>query len=222
MTTMARSSRVCAICGAVTQINELTSTNAFGYADLDFRPPEMQRSTMSCWVQRCPQCGYVAGDIGKPTELVDEIHQILRSKDYNSCGGISFRTQLGKLFYRQYVLLSAQKKKNAVYAIHSAAWCCDDDRDEENARKCRLLALEMIPASVLEEDTKESNIFALIRADLLRRTGQFEEVISDYSDVHFTGDKAFDSIAKYQVELSKNRDANCHTVGDAIARFPVA
>jgi len=51
------------------------STNSFGAPDLDTRPPEMQRSTIYHWTQRCPSCGYCAADILKDTENIRELVQ---------------------------------------------------------------------------------------------------------------------------------------------------
>ena len=178
---------------------------------------------MSYWVQECPKCHYVSNDIGEPTEFAEEIRSILKTDAYKKCGGISFRTRLGKRFYRHYTLLLAQNNTaEARSAILAATWCCDDDGDEDNAVKCRLLALELLPKSVLEEETENRSTLALVRADLLRRVKRFDEVIRDYTDIHFSGNEVLDSVAKYEVELSKNKDAACHTVREATERFPVS
>jgi hypothetical protein len=57
MTTLYREKSRCAVCGIATEYTSIGSTNAFGSPDLDTRPPEMQRSTIFAWVQRCPECG---------------------------------------------------------------------------------------------------------------------------------------------------------------------
>ena len=58
MTTVYHQNITCAICGTEFEYTGIASTNAFGPTDLDTQPPEMERSTIDAWVQRCPQCGY--------------------------------------------------------------------------------------------------------------------------------------------------------------------
>ena len=78
----------CAVCGKSSAHIGTASTNAFGSADLDTRPPEMQRSTISTWVQECPECGYCARSIDKPLASAEavitrpEYRSQLTSTDY--------------------------------------------------------------------------------------------------------------------------------------------
>ncbi len=51
------------VCGTENEYTGIGSTNALGSLDLDTRPPEMERSTIFTWVQRCPECGYCASDV---------------------------------------------------------------------------------------------------------------------------------------------------------------
>jgi hypothetical protein len=53
----------CHVCGKASPQFGIGSTNAYGYADLDSRPPEMRRSTIGYWVHRCPVCGCCAADL---------------------------------------------------------------------------------------------------------------------------------------------------------------
>src|SRR5438093_611864 len=65
MTTFFRQDVTCVNCRKSSEHHVLSSTNAFGSADLDLRPPEMKRSTMRAWLQLCPHCGYVAPDLSR-------------------------------------------------------------------------------------------------------------------------------------------------------------
>ena len=228
MTTLSRESRKCFICGTVAHYPTIQSTNTFGYADLDFRPAEMRRSTMPYWVQQCPGCGYVSSDISRPVPFIRYVRDLIKSEDYINCGDIAFCTELPQRFFRQFYLLFEEGRKDeALDAILAAAWCCDDSGEADSAYKCRLLALELIPATIApdsdadEDDQREQNVRSLIRADLLRRTRQFDEVVRNYTGAHFTAHRAFDSMAKYEVELALLEDDSCHNVGEALERFPM-
>ena len=228
MTTLASTSKKCFVCGTVSQFSALQSTNSFGYSDLDFRPAEMKRSTMPYWIQECPGCGYVSSDISRPVPFIRYVRSLLQSDDYLNCGDIPFQTPLAQQFFRQFYLLFEEGRKDAALnAIMAAAWCCDDSGEEDNAHKCRLLALELIPATITpdadadEDELRELNALALIRADLLRRTRQFDEVVQTYSGAHFPADRAFDSMAEYEVELALLKDGSCHNIGEALERFPM-
>ena len=235
MTTMMSDRRRCFICGYVSEYPILTSTNTFGACDLDFRPPEMKRSTMPYWIQECPSCGYVAVDVSLSAPFPKYIRQLIASEDYRNCGDLRFRSDLAKQFYRQYFLaLEKGDKQEALHAIHCAAWECDDTPGEEmNAKQCRLLALDVLENDhphdmeteaedddYYEDDEKEE-IKDLIKADLLRRTGQFEEVIAEYSKKQYETNKQFHSFAKYQVMLAMQQDDTCHRLDEALACFPL-
>ncbi len=53
----------CCVCQEKSKHMIIGSTNSFGSPDLDTRPPEMKRSTLSLWIQRCPSCGYSSPDL---------------------------------------------------------------------------------------------------------------------------------------------------------------
>ena len=69
----------CAVCGKNSQQKRLLSTNIQGFRDLDMRPPEMERSTIDTWVQRCPFCGYCAPEI---SELLSGAPEIVKTNSY--------------------------------------------------------------------------------------------------------------------------------------------
>ena len=64
MTTIRDQTIECPVCGREVSIYLLMSTNAMGYADLDLRPPEMQRSTMYQTTTMC-YCGNVFESMSK-------------------------------------------------------------------------------------------------------------------------------------------------------------
>jgi len=142
MTTMIEKEVVCCICGEKSNHMEIGSTNSFGSADLDTRPPEMERSTIYHWIQRCPSCGYCSPDL---SECGDETKEIINSKEYQNIIESSEVPEIAASF----LALSYEKEKQQEYsnsawrAIH-AAWVCDDENNLESSAKCRKQAVNLI------------------------------------------------------------------------------
>ena len=204
----------CAVCGAKNTFQLLGSFSTFGAPDLDLRPAEMQRRTMPYWVQKCPSCGYVASQISKPAPVTKEW---LKTEKYTTCNGINFSSDLAKEFYQQY-LISIQSKdtKTAFFALLHAAWACDDRRDEENAKDCRGKAAILAKVLLSEKSDNAENL-SLIRADLLRRTGQFSLLIDEYSNTRYSEDLMNDIIA-FQLEKAKAQDTGLYRVKDVTGK----
>ena len=200
----------CRVCRETSPHHILTSTNAFGSPDLDLRPPQMKRGTMPFWVQKCPNCGYVASSIDEGTRATREF---LESDSYKSAGGRNFKSPLAVKFYQQYLICVLDgKTEDAFYAALHAAWACDDSHDRENAKFCRNLALEKI--GTLLEGKRDHETFTLLKCDLLRRTGRFEELIAEYSEVTLK-DKLLNKLLAFQIERAKDEDTSRYTVHEA-------
>ena len=207
MTLPMQTSSTCYICQNISTHMILASTNRFGAPDLDLRPPEMERSTMSWWIQECPYCGYVASDISCATTVTEEW---LKSEAYRSCENVTFKFALAEKFYKQYLIaIQEGKHRTAFYAVLHAAWVCDDAHDIDNAIYCRKKALEIWDKVVVRENERET--FSLIRADLLRRSEQFDLLITEYKKKKFS-DELLDKIVAFQIEKAKQKDTACYTV----------
>ena len=203
--------RVCYVCGKMSKQTVLVSTNRVGSPDLDLRPPEMERSTMAWWIEECPHCGYAAPDLSEKTAITKEW---LNNGQYISCDGRNFANTLAERFYKHYLISSANAdNKAAFYAVLHAAWASDDVDDIINAIYSRKKALELFQKLVFADDEEET--YSLMRADLLRRTGQFELLIKEYEKKTFS-DKLLNKIAVFQVEKAKQRDTACYTVADVM------
>lgn len=194
----------CPVCENEFEIYVLGSTNAWGAPDLDLRPPEMQRSTMDKWVHECPNCGYVTSDFKRSTEITSDF---LKSDSYKNCDDLNFKHPLAERFYRQYLITSDNEEK--FYALLHCAWACDDANDEKNAVFIRGKSLEYINQFDLNDDSQ------IQRADLLRRSGQFERVIEEYSTKTFKED-IYNKICSFEVEKAIQKDTSCYTVEDVV------
>ena len=212
MTTMMRQKSKCAVCKAVSEHSVITSTNTFGGGpDLDLRPAEMRRSTMGVWVQVCPECGYVSANISDKHQVTKKW---LQSEKYLTCDGIDFASDLAKAFYRYYMInLEEKNTEDAFFAILHCAWACDDKKDIENAKHCRKLAIPLADKLIATDFINRNNIM-LLKSDLMRRAGQFDELIEQYASVSFDDD-FLDKILAFQIEKAKEKDAGCYRVEDA-------
>jgi hypothetical protein len=140
----------------------------------------------------------------------------LQSHDYKSCGGRTFKSDLSERFYKYYLInLEDNNEKDAFFAVLHAAWACDDTKDVKNAIFCRKLALEKLEKVIVTDKNAEELI--VLRADLLRRTGQFDVVIKEYLHKKFSLDM-LNQIIAFQIARSKEKDVRCYTVDDATNR----
>jgi hypothetical protein len=111
MTTFGRKTIHCAVCGRLNEIIFLNSINEFGPRDLDGRPSEMKRATMSTWVEFCGNCGYASEDI---TEKLNVTPTIIATEEYQKLLKDQSLPSLAKKFLCNGCILekTGQKKKH--------------------------------------------------------------------------------------------------------------
>lgn len=169
----------CGVCRKISKHEVLTSTNEFGSRDLDLRPAEMRRSTMYTWVQVCQHCGYASYDLTKKIKINKEW---FKSEEYLSCDNLAFKSYLAKAFYRHYLIcVKTNNPQDGHFAALHAAWACDDAGDVENARVCRMKSLEELEKVMAIHGESDEGL--LVKADLLRRTEQFDLLIKEFSPI---------------------------------------
>ena len=208
MTTINDIERKCSVCGHTSLHPVIMSTNTWTYPDLDLRPSEMQRSTMFAWVMECPNCGYVSANIEKKIDISEDY---LKSEEYMTCEGHEFESELAKKFYKNYLLSDDEESK--FHNLLHCAWACDDANDEL-AVEMRKLAIDPLN-HIIEEAGEEKDDYLLMKADLLRRSLQFGEVISQYSSMTFDRE-ILNQITTFQVIKAKAEDSECYTIGDVL------
>lgn len=172
MTTLYEEKARCAVCGTETEYTGIGSTNAFGSPDLDTRPPEMQRSTIFAWVQRCPECGYCAFDVSKaPSQKAALVHcpEYARQLSDSTCPEFANRFLCKALIAERSGDCTA-----AVWALIHAAWACDNAEKPEPARTCRSKAADMIEKALGsgQKVAGQDGADTAIQVDLLRRAGR--------------------------------------------------
>ena len=208
----------CSMCGTVSVHDEMISTSTFGTTDLDTRPPEVKRSTMYSWVQACPECGFA---YRKLSEKAAVEKSFLSTQEYKTCDGISFASELARDFFRYHLILSAENKtEKAFWALLSSSWACDDVNDTQNAVLVRNRAIHLAEILMESHSMPKKNVetISLIRADMLRRTSQFEELLEKYEYVEYS-EQLLNQILAFQKEMARNSRPERFTVQDAKEYF---
>ena len=120
---------------------------------------------------------------------------------------------MSKRFYRRYLISKAENDHNSeFYSLLHCAWACDD-ADDGLAVEMRKLAVDLVD----KVDDENENL-KLIKADLLRRSLQFERLIEEYSD--FTSDEELSySIIRFQLGLAAMEDSDCYTIQEVVNEF---
>ena len=204
----------CAVCGLEAKYFCRKGTGAYGSPDLDLRPPELLRSTMPTWVHQCPNCGYAAKDLEAETSVTGEF---LETEAYRTCDGLGLEDPVTVMFYHRY--LCDMEEKDVVRAsldLLYAAWCCDDNDEEDLAvtlRKKSVALMDQYLPECIEGEAKER--FLLMRSDMLRRSGQFDRVLAEYGPERFTAEN-HPQIAAFEQALARAKDTKRYTVREAL------
>ena len=212
----------CGACGRGNQVLVMASYSRFGSCDLDTRPPELFPYTI--FLQECHHCGYVAPEIAEENK---DISEFLNSEMYKTCDGIEPIDNDAQKYIR-YALIQAHNKvatlwngtdkdstqENIFWGYMNAAWACDDyarlnpknSKAKDDAILCRNRCLDLINTLIVSMKTvDEKENFIGIKADLLRRTGQFDALIVEYENKKFQN-PIINQIIRFQIDRAKNRD----------------
>ena len=137
----------------------------------------------------------------------------LQSEKYRTTDGISFESELAKRFYKRYLInMEDTNLENAFFAVLHAAWACDDVQDDANAKHCREVAIPLVTMLIESERNNKDNLL-LMRADLMRRAGQFKDLIDQYKSIEFE-EKLLNQILKFEIDKAENGDMACYRVED--------
>ena len=207
MTIINQFEKRCSVCGKTSMQPVLSSTNSWGYPDLDLRPAPMKRDTMNTWLMECPHCGYVAIRLENELKISPNL---LKSDEYLTCGGHDFKSDLSKRFYRHYLISKAKKDyRSMFFSLLHCAWTCDD-ADDRLAVEIRKKAADSI--DLFEADGDEKDNLKIMKADLFRRSLQFDRVADEFNDFR-SDDDLLNSIIRFQIERALMKDSACYTVG---------
>jgi hypothetical protein len=224
MTTYAETTFTCPACGNTDAYTALMSTNAFGSADLDLRPPPMKRHTMHTWVRRCQKCSCCFADGTQGNDLNLEK---IDSEAYRQVGQDSNLPELAKDFIRYAIIRYGHDDQTEAWL--NAAWVCDDEENEPEARKCRKKAYDILADNYesgryqLYADYVGNPEKGLQALDLLRRSQHFElaqqkidKITLAIADSSEPNKEIMKSIVCFQAEKIDAQDARLYTIRDAI------
>lgn len=202
----------CSVCGFVSEQAAAPAVEPRSAPDLDTRPGEPLRSTLSTWMQLCPQCGYAAPDLNYAAEGVADW---VRSAEYQAMDGPFER--------HSWLLEKLGHGADAGWIALQAAWSHDDAGRSEAARRCRRRAILLFQASkAAGQDFLDSPAEELALAvDLLRRQGSFEAA-AETVRVALQDEELpemIDHILRFQTALIQSRDTERHTL-EEIPRRP--
>lgn len=219
MTMFANIERTCCICGKTVKCNVLASTNAFGSMDLDTRPPQMKRSTMSHWIEKCPKCGYIQTQLEAQYDLDKKIvKSFLSSREYKRCSGLKLPNIISKNFYQMYLLApKANDKDNCFFALQCCAWACDDsgEKYKELAKQIRIRAIPFLEDVFLTcKDQHQKENISIQLADYYRRSGQFEKVVEVLKNCEPYSQNLLTQIAHFETQKALEKDDACYKVSD--------
>jgi hypothetical protein len=208
MTTVAHRSVKCSVCGKNSKHAVLASTNAFGSMDLDTRPPEMQRSTMSYWIMECPHCGYVASSLENPVHFEKKY---LDTAEYKGFSGIPPVSELAQQFvHKARISMKQEHYVEAFWDYLHATWASDDAQDETWQAELRMFSLQMMEKF---SDKDMEDHYRVLRADLLRKTRQFDLLMQEYANVRFENE-LLNKIVQFEILKAQEKDTATYTVDE--------
>ncbi|GAB4197801.1 MAG: hypothetical protein OHK0022_16400 [Roseiflexaceae bacterium] len=219
MTTLFRKEKTCAVCGATGTYTEVGSTNRMGSPDLDTRPPEMMRSTIDFWLDRCLSCGYCAPDVD---QVQPGVAALVSSPVYQAQSQDPAYSELANRFLC-WALIQEQlgDHSGAGWSRLRAAWVCDDNEQREAAVNCRRRAVDTLLHARAQGETFIEGVGSeeALLADLLRRSGQFERAAATCQDgLARDPEPPLRQILLFQQARALAEDGACYTMGDAVKR----
>lgn len=207
----------CAVCGAENEFTEIGSTNAFGSPDLDTRPPEMERSTLFASVQRCPECGFCASNVGEAPPVAKSL---VRETAYQAQLNDRAYPELANSF----LCKAALDKKTGGYAsatwdLIRAAWACDDAEQPDQATTCRDMAAKMLVEAEKhgQQVSEQEGASTALLVDLLRRAGEYDRARECLATRRASvTEEVILRILDFQAALIAKADNSCHTIAEAL------
>jgi len=201
---------VCALCGQASTQTRLRTVAQTGPPDLDLRPAEMARSTMTHWLQQCPGCGYVAPRIDQASEGAAAI---VSGGHYRALLNEASYPPLARRFLCRAMLLEETGDLHAAAeATLHAAWVADDSRKADLARAWRLDAVALFRQGPRPDLEQRIRII-----DILRRAGEFDGAAAEAGELASAGlPDPVDRVVAFERRLIAAGDVRAYTVASAL------
>ena len=129
---------------------------------------------MSFWLQECPHCHYVNGDI---SESLLGAEWVVGTPEFLSIGNDVKTPALARTFERFAMLVSTDPVRAGQALLH-AAWVCDDLDKKRRAQAYRCESAEFLSSAFLDIVTEQDRRWQVVLVDIWRRAKCFEEAYS--------------------------------------------
>ena len=130
-----------------------------------------------------------------------------KSDEYVTCNGHEFKSEVSRKYYRHHLMAKAKNAYLTAFTdLKRCAWACDDKKDDELAVEIRKMALDCM--DMMEREIWEGDEYLkVVRADMLRRSLQFDEVIMQFSGVSLE-DSRYNRRIALPSELAEKKDSD--------------
>jgi len=179
--------------------------------DLDLRPGEPVRSTMSRWLQACPHCGYAAPDIA---EAHPAGAQAVAAAPYRALIADTAHPVLARRFLAwAHVLEETGALHAAAEATLHAAWVADDLNRDDLARQWRREAVALWRSGPALDAEQSVRVI-----DALRRAGDFAEAEGAAEALAALNlPEAVAQVTALEARLITAEDTGRHSIASALA-----
>jgi hypothetical protein len=179
--------------------------------DLDLRPGEPVRSTMSRWLQACPHCGYAAPDIA---EAHPAGAQAVAAAPYRALIADTAHPVLARRFLAwAHVLEETGALHAAAEATLHAAWVADDLNRDDLARQWRREAVALWRSGPALDAEQSVRVI-----DALRRAGDFAEAGGAAEALAaINPPEAVAQVTALEARLITAEDTGRHSIASALA-----
>ena len=179
--------------------------------DLDLRPGEPVRSTMSRWLQACPHCGYAAPDIA---EAHPAGAQAVAAAPYRALIADTAHPVLARRFLAwAHVLEETGALHAAAEATLHAAWVADDLDRDDLARQWRREAVALWRSGPALDAEQSVRVI-----DALRRAGDFAEAEGAAEALAaLNPPEAVAQVTALEARLITAEDTGRHSIASALA-----
>jgi hypothetical protein len=179
--------------------------------DLDLRPGEPVRSTMSRWLQACPHCGYAAPNIA---EAHPAGAQAVAAAPYRALIADTAHPVLARRFLAwAHVLEETGALHAAAEATLHAAWVADDLNRDDLARQWRREAVALWRSGPALDAEQSVRVI-----DALRRAGDFAEAEGAAEALAaINPPEAVAQVTALEARLITAEDTGRHSIASALA-----